>query len=121
MTGCRRITLKWTDNYACSHEMRCFSGPAVDSEMVVQVGKDPRVVLEVVYDAIKAGTVPQFLTSSSKEDFYLNLYRGLYFEAQGESARSAEEMQKAIQSRCAELIIETFTPVGMPGKLPGQG
>ena len=67
----------------------------------LQVGKDPREVLAVVYSSIQAGEEPQYLTSGAKDDFYLYLYRGLYFEAQGDTERSAQEMEKAVKSRYA--------------------
>lgn len=66
----------------------------------VQVGRDTRPYLRTVYDAVKSGTLPEYKASNSQEEFYLDLYRGLFLEALGDTEGSAAEIEKAVQSRC---------------------
>ena len=58
-------------------------------------------MLRGVYEAIGAGTLPQYKAANAQEEFYLALYRGLLLEAEGNPAASAAEIQKAVQSQCA--------------------
>jgi hypothetical protein len=103
-----RSVRNWVDNqpthsYMHTRSMHTSTCMSIACSLLLQVGKDARVVLQVVYEAIRTGAEPQYLSSNPKEDFYLALYRGLYLEAQGDTERSAQEIEKAVKSRCAQL------------------
>lgn len=71
-------------------------------QQLLKVGRDQRPVLRGVYEAIKAGSLPEYQASNAQEEFYLALYRGLLLEAEGQVEGSSQEIQKAVQSRYAQ-------------------
>ena len=77
--------------------------PAKARAALLPVGPDPRVPMREVYQMFRGTLTPEQVLSAAGSQpaalFYAHLYVGLYFEAQGMSARALEHITIAAADR----------------------
>ena len=81
------------------------STPAKARAALLPVGPDGRVPMQQVYGMLRGMTKPEEVLAAAGSDlrgqFYAQLYLGLYYDAQGDSARARQHITAAAADRFA--------------------
>eukprot|EP00475_Leptophrys_vorax_P023091 TRINITY_DN31484_c0_g1_i1.p1 TRINITY_DN31484_c0_g1~~TRINITY_DN31484_c0_g1_i1.p1 ORF type:complete len:222 (-),score=5.12 TRINITY_DN31484_c0_g1_i1:210-806(-) len=80
-------------------------GPEAARKQFLMVGTDPRPVMRSAFEVFRTGGDPMRILAAAGSDFrrqsaefYANLYVGLFYESEGDDARSREYILKAVET-----------------------